>query len=82
MERKANKKEKGVKVTKKRKGFELQTKTVKDSKNKVNYLFFKTANGAYHAFMEVAAKDAALKCIKKPDRSKNTRQLCKELLGF
>ncbi len=71
-----------MKVTKKRKGFELQMKAVKDSGGKVNYLFFKTANGAYHAFMEVATKDAAVKCIKDPDRSKNTRALCKELLGF
>ena len=67
-----------MKVTKKREGFSLQMKTIKSSKG--NYLFFKTPNGSYHAFLELAAKEAAKNCGAKG--TGNTRQLCKEVCGF
>lgn len=67
-----------MKISKKRKGFNLQMKTVKGKEG--TYLFFKSHDGAYHAFIEVAAKDAAKDCGAKGD--KNTRQLCKEICEF
>ena len=66
------------KFFKKRKGFGLQMTTKKGTRG--NYLFLKTATGAYHAFLEVAAKDAAIDCGAK--KKGNTRQLCKEVCGF
>jgi len=67
-----------MRIIKKRKGFSLQMKTVDSSNGK--YLFYKTPNGSYHAFLEVAAKDAAKNCGARGVG--NTRQLCKEICGF
>ncbi len=48
-----------------------------------NYLFFKTADGSYHTFLEVEAKTAARDCGARDKRSndeaKNTREMCKEV---
>ncbi len=66
------------KFHKKRKGFALKMITAQGSRG--NYLFLKTATGAYHAFLEVAAKDAAIDCGAK--KKGNTRQLCKEVCKF
>jgi len=49
-----------MKISKKRKGFGLEVKTIVGSKG--TYLFFHERNGAYHTFLEVAAKDAARDC--------------------
>ena len=68
-----------MKISKKRKGFNLQMKTVEGRNG--TYLFFKTPDGAYHTFLEVAAKDAAKDCGA-VNGNKNTRQLCKEVCGF
>ncbi len=67
-----------MKISKKRAGFNLQMKTVNGQKG--TYLFFKTPNGSYHTFLEVAAKDAAKDCG--ATGNGNTRQLCKEICGF
>lgn len=67
-----------MKTIKKRKGLSLQMKTV-DSPNG-RYLFYKTPNGSYHAFIEVAAKEAAKDCGARGQG--NTRQLCEEICGF
>ena len=67
-----------MKIPKKRKGFELKMATLRGKNG--NYIFFKTANGAYHAFLEVAAKSAIKDCGAKGDD--NTRQLGKKTLGF
>lgn len=67
-----------MKITKKRKGFELKMATLKGKKG--TYIFFKTANGAYHAFLVVATKDAIKDCGAKGHG--NTRQLCKKTSGF
>ncbi len=48
--------------------------------NRGKYLFFKTPQGSYHTFLEVAAKDAAKDCG--VTITGNTRQLCKEICGF
>lgn len=64
-----------MKVTKKRKGYGLQMKSINSPKG--NYLFFKTPFGSYHAFLEVAAKDAAKDCG--ATGTGNARQLCKEV---
>ena len=71
--------EKEMKKIKKRAGYELQIAT-KDSPSG-RYLFLKSPNGSYHTFLEVAAKHAAVECGAK-GRGKNTRQLCKEVIGF
>lgn len=67
-----------MKVVKKREGYGLKSVTVPG--NKGNYLFFKSPNGSYHAFLEVAAKEAARDC--RATRRGNTRQLCKQVCGF
>ena len=67
-----------MKIIKKRKRFSLQMKTIDSPNGK--YLFYKTPNGSYHAFIEVAAKEAAKDCGTR--RTGNTRQLCKEVCGF
>ena len=64
-----------MKVTKKREGYGLQSKSIKGGKG--NYLFFKSPNGSYHAFLEVAAKEAARDCGARGGG--NTRQLCKRI---
>jgi hypothetical protein len=69
-----------MKISKKRKGFNLQVKTVEGKKG--TYLFFKTPYGSYNTFLEVAAKDAAKDCGAIDTGGKNTRQLCKEICGF
>jgi hypothetical protein len=67
-----------MKISKKKEGFNLEIKTLIG--NNGTYLFFKTPNGSYHTFLEVAAKDAAKDCGAEGDG--NTRQLCKEVCGF
>jgi hypothetical protein len=67
-----------MKIIKKRRGFSLQIKTVDSPNGK--YLFYKTPNGSYHVFIEVAAKEAAKDCGARGQG--NTRQLCKEICGF
>ena len=67
-----------MKISKKRKGYGLQIVTMEGSKGK--YLFFKTPNGSYHAFLEVAAKDAIRDCG--ATGRGNTRQLCKSICGL
>jgi len=67
-----------MKITKKRRGYGLQIRTIRGSKGR--YLFFKTPNGSYHAFLEIAAKDAAKDCGARG--SGNTRQLCREICKF
>jgi hypothetical protein len=66
------------KFFKKRKGFGLHMTTKEGSRG--NYLFIKTPTGAYHAFLEMAAKDAARDCGAR--KKGNARQLCKEICGF
>jgi len=66
------------KPAKKRSGFELQMATKNGSQG--TSLFLKTPHGAYHAFLEVAAKDAARDCGVLEEG--NTRTMCKNLLGF
>ncbi|MFC1708819.1 hypothetical protein ACFL2J_01990 [Candidatus Omnitrophota bacterium] len=67
-----------MKIIKKRRGYELQIVTRVG--NGGNYLFYKTPNGSYHTFLEVAAKDAARDCGARGRG--NTRQLCKRVCGF
>ncbi len=67
-----------MKNIKKRAGYGLQIKTKNGRNGK--YLFFKTPNGSYHAFLELAAKEAARDCG--AEGSGNTRQLCKKVCGF
>ena len=64
-----------MEITKKRRGFGLEIKTVSGSKG--TYLFFRAKNGSYHTFLEVAAKDAARDCGAGIEG--NTRQMCKEV---
>jgi len=68
-----------VKVVKKRKGFELKITSLKGS-SKGNYIFIKSPSGGYHAFLEVAAGEAARDCGAKGKG--NSRQLCKEVCKF
>jgi len=65
-------------IVKKRAGFELQIKTLKGKNG--NYLYIKTPTGGYHAFLEVATKEAARDCGATGEG--NTRQLCKQICGF
>jgi len=67
-----------MKTVKKRKGYGLQLIT-KPGKHG-NYLFLKTPNGSYHAFLELAAKEAARDCNVRG--TGNTRKLCKQICGF
>ncbi len=67
-----------MKITKKRKGYGLQMKTIDSPKGK--YLFLKTPNGSYHTFVEVAAKEAAKDCG--VSGAGDTRKLCKKVCGF
>jgi len=67
-----------MKISKKRRGFNLQMKTVSGQKGA--YLFLRTPYGSYHTFLEVAARDAARDCGA-PNKG-NTRQLCKRICSF
>lgn len=67
-----------MKLVKKREGYGLESKTLKGKKG--NYLFFKTPNGSYHTFLEIAAKTAARDCGARGEG--NSRQLCKKICGF
>jgi hypothetical protein len=67
-----------MKISKKRNGFNLKMAT--KAGNKGEYLFMKTHDGAYHAFLEVATKDAVKDCGAQGNG--NTRQLCRHLLEF
>ena len=64
-----------MEISKKREGFGLDVKTIKGSKG--TYLFFHEKDGAYHTFLEVAAKDAARDCGATTEG--NTRRMCKEV---
>lgn len=64
-----------MKISKKRKGFGLEVKTIEGGKG--TYLFFRAKNGGYHTFLEVAAKDAARDCG--ATEGGNTRRMCKEV---
>jgi len=55
----------------KKRGFDLSVKTFTGKGR--TYLVFRTANGAYHAFVEVEAKQAARECGNPPGRT--TRQM-------
>lgn len=58
----------------------LGVKVFKSEDGKTDYIVFKTPDGAYHVFVEVEAKDAAIKCGMKWDPSDaNTRQFWDEL---
>ena len=67
-----------MKTIKKRRGcgLKLTTRTGKNG----NYLFIKTPNGSYHAFLEIAAKEAAREC--NAIGAGNSRQLCKQICRF
>lgn len=67
-----------MKISKKRMGFRLQMKSVEGQNG--SYLFIKNPAGSYHAFIEVATKDAIRDCGIKERGT--TRQLGKKLLGF
>ena len=62
-------------------GLDLATKKGSDG----NYLFIKTQNGSYHAFLEVETKDALADCgaiSKKRKTWYNTREIARKCLGF
>jgi hypothetical protein len=65
-------------IRKKRKGFGLKMVTLQ-GEDGVEYLFFKTPQGGYHAFQEIPTKNGLRKCGGKEG---NTRQMAKKLLGF
>ncbi len=67
-----------VKVIKKRKGLGFQLRSLQGKNG--NYLFMKGPAGDYHAFLEVAAKEAARDCGSLGKG--NARQLCKEVCEF
>ncbi len=67
-----------MKKVKKREGYGLRMITMDSPSGR--YLFFKTPNGSYHAFLEVAAKEAAKECG--AQGTGNTRKLCRKVCGF
>lgn len=67
-----------AKVIRKRTGFGLRVISLRGRKG--NYIFMKALNGGYHAFLEVATKDAARDCGARGGG--NTRQLSKQVCGF
>ena len=69
------------KMSKKRKGFGLKMATLQ-GKDGIQYLFFKTPKGSYHAFKEIATKVALRDCGTKDEKDENVRQMAKKLLGF
>lgn len=69
-----------MKKTKKREGYGLRMTTIDSLNGNGQYLFFKSPNGSYHAFLEVSAKEAAKECG--AIGSDYTRQLCKEICKF
>lgn len=58
----------------KRSGMGLPIKTFESADGKNTYIVFKQSDGSYHAFVEVEAKDAAVHCGSKLDRSEITRR--------
>ena len=62
-------------ITKKKRGYGLEVKTIGGKSG--TYLFFRTKNGDYHAFLEVEAKDAARECGAQSEGT--THQMCKEV---
>jgi hypothetical protein len=69
------------KITRKRSDLFLKVTTKKGGNG--TYIFFLARGGDYHAFLEVAAKVAARDCGA-PDktqngRSRNAREMCREL---
>ncbi len=63
---------------KKRKGFGLRMTTL-EGKDGVQYLFFKTRQGTYHAFQEIPTKNA-LRACGAPEGT--THQMARKKLGF
>jgi len=49
------------------------------SSPRARYLVFRLPDGSYHSFVEVEAKEAAIKCGATNDRNRNTRRLWDEL---
>lgn len=66
-------------VGKKRRGFSFRIVTREDREG-IQYLYFKTPQGSYHAFQEIPTKNALRNCGAK--EGKNTRQMAKEFLGI
>lgn len=62
----------------KRKGFGLEVKSFQGQDGR-SYLIFRTPRGAYHAFVEVEAKQAARECGVKVE--KNTRAMWRAIWG-
>jgi len=60
----------------KKKGLGLEMKTF-DGQDGNSYLVFRTRNGAFHAFIEVEAKEAARQCG--ATREGNSRQMWESL---
>lgn len=69
-------KTKTLKAKRRGSGFVIKTDVGKSGNS---YLFFKTPQGSYHAFVEVATKEAAKDCGATPG---NTRKMCKQVLGI
>jgi len=69
-------KTKTLKAKRKGSGFVIKTDVGKSGNL---YLFFKTPQGSYHAFVEVAAKKAAEDC---GATLGNIRKMCKQILGI
>jgi len=55
----------------------LEMKTIKGTE--ATYLFIRTEDGSYHAFVEVEGTQAALDCGAKREKGKNQRALCKQI---
>jgi hypothetical protein len=63
----------------KRDGYGLDFRTFESDNGKNNYLVFRNSDGAYHTFVEVEAKDAAVHCGSKLEREEITRKHWDEL---
>lgn len=61
-------------ITLKKDGFSLAMKTFQSNDGKNTFLVLKESGGAYHAFVEVEAKEAALNCGSKLNRDEITRK--------
>lgn len=64
-------------IKSKRAGFGLEMRTFEGSKG--TYIVFKLPKGAFHAFVETEAKDAAIDCGSGMSRDENTRTHWKKL---
>jgi hypothetical protein len=63
----------------KRSGSGLEMKSFPSVRGNKTFLVFRTSSGAYHAFEEVEAKDAAKRCG--ATNKGNTRDMWKKLWG-